>query len=260
MDYDAIRLKTEGDVAILTLNRPERLNAATPQMFDEIGHAISNLGNARALVLTGEGRGFCAGADLVQRAGQSLPPGELGYKTLTESYNPVLLKISQLPLPVISAVNGPAVGIGCSLALAADVVLMAESAFLLEAFINVGLAGDGGAAWTLSRLVGKARATRMLMLAERISARTAEDWGLVYRCVANEILLQETMALANKLAAGPTRSLGLVRRSIGDAFEVDYATALEREADVRHSLGDSPDTLEGGRAFLEKRKPEFIGR
>jgi 2-(1,2-epoxy-1,2-dihydrophenyl)acetyl-CoA isomerase len=260
MPYEMIRLAFDDTVAVLTLDRPERLNAATPAMFDEIGHALDHLGGARALLITGAGRAFCAGADLTDRAAQTLPPGENGYKVLTEHYNPVLLQLTRLSIPVISAVNGAAAGIGCSLALTADFVIMARGAFLLEAFVNVGLAGDGGAAWTLSRLIGKSRATRMLLLGERIAAQTAQDWGLAHDCVDDAALHDQAMALARRLAAGPTRAIGLIRRTLADAYDIDHATALQREAEVRLSLGDSHDTLEGGRAFLEKRKAVFIGQ
>lgn len=256
--YETIRLERDGDVATLTLQRTERLNAMTPAMADEIAHALDHLDGARALVLTGAGRAFCAGADLVDRAAQTLPPGENGYRVLTQHYNPLLLRLARLPLPVISAVNGAAAGIGCSLALAADFVVMARGAFLLEAFVNVGLAGDGGAAWTLSRLIGKPRATRMLLLGERVTAETAQEWGLIHSCVDDA--LGEAMTLARRLAGGPTRAIGLIRGTLADAYAVDYAVALQREADVRLSLGDSHDTLEGGRAFLEKRRAVFIGQ
>jgi 2-(1,2-epoxy-1,2-dihydrophenyl)acetyl-CoA isomerase len=260
MSYETIRLTFEGDVAIITLHRPERLNALIPRMADEIVHALDHLDGARALLLTGAGRAFCGGADLIARAEQTQPPGEAGYEVLTEHYNPLMLKLSGLEIPLVTAVNGAAAGIGCSLALAADLVLMSENAFLLEAFVNIGLAGDGGAAWTLSRLIGKPRATQMLLLGERVPAQTAEHWGLIYRCVQAVALMDDAKALAEKLAAGPTRALGLVKRTLANALETDYATALSLEAEVRRSLGDSHDAGEGGIAFLQKRKPVFIGR
>ena len=262
--YETIRLSTQGAVATITLNRPQRLHAAPPQMFIDILAALQQLGGlgARVLVITGEGRGFCSGADLAGRGdGEAATSrGANAYKALTEHYSPTMMALSRLPIPVVTAVNGVAAGIGCSLALAADFAIAARSAYFLEAFVNIGLVPDGGATWMLTRLVGKARATEMLMLGERIPADKAEAWGLIHKSVDDAELMPQTMALAERLAAGPTRALGLMRQGIARALEQSYAEALAMEATHQLIAGDSADAREGGMAFLERRQAVFTGR
>ena len=257
---DLILTERKGDVLVVTLNNPDRLNAARPVMFDDLGAALADLGDARALLIAGAGRGFCSGADVGGGSITSDDPPAATFKALTESYNPVLLRLADLPVPVVSAVRGPAAGIGCSLALAADFVVASETAFFLEAFVNIGLVPDGGASWMLSRLVGRARAAEMTMLGERVPAETALAWGMIHRVVPDAELDETALALATRLAAGPTRALGLMRRAQMTALETDYATALARAAADQQSAMRSPDALEGGRAFLEKRSPAFTGR
>ncbi|OZA62466.1 MAG: 2-(1,2-epoxy-1,2-dihydrophenyl)acetyl-CoA isomerase, partial [Sphingomonadales bacterium 39-62-4] len=174
--------------------------------------------------------------------------------------NPLMLTLSRLAVPVVTAVNGPAAGVGCSIALAADFVVAGHSAYFLQAFVNIGLVPDGGASWMLTRLVGKARATQMMMLGEKISAEKAESWGLIYKAVDDAALQDEAMALATRLAAGPTVALGTMRKNLAKALEVDYASALLVEAEGQWQAGSSADAGEGGKAFLEKRKPVFTGR
>ncbi|MBY0582447.1 MAG: enoyl-CoA hydratase/isomerase family protein [Sphingomonas sp.] len=260
MTYEMIRAERDGDVLVLTLNRPERLNAAPPQLFEEIGRAIDHLDGARAVLITGEGRAFCSGADLAGRDGTSgISGGARARKALTESYNPVMVKLSRLAVPIVSAVKGPAAGIGCSLALAADFCFAGDSGYFLQAFVNIGLVPDGGASWMLARLVGKARATEMMLLGERIPAQRAHDWGLIYKCVPDTVLMDEAMAMAVRLANGPTLALGLMRQGLTAALESDYATALAGEADRQAQAGDSADAMEGAISFLQKRKPAFKG-
>ncbi len=265
--YETIRLALHGAVAVITLNRPQRLNAAPPQMFSEIHAALQQLPGlgARALLITGEGRAFCSGADL-QGLGQAspgaAPPPSRGagaFQALTHHYGPAMLAIARLGIPVVTAVNGVAAGIGCALALAADFTLAARSAYFLEAFVNIGLVPDGGTTWMLTRQIGKARATEMMMLGERISADKAEGWGLIYRAVDDADLQAQAMALAERLAAGPTRALGLMRQGLARALEQGYAEALAMEAAHQHVAADSADAAEGGKAFLEKRKTVFTG-
>jgi 2-(1,2-epoxy-1,2-dihydrophenyl)acetyl-CoA isomerase len=259
-DYEMIRTHRDGDVLVLTLNRPERLNAAPPQMFDEIGAALDHLDGARAVLITGEGRAFCSGADLAGRGSAGATSrGSNAYHSLTRGYNPAMMRLARLEVPVVTAVNGPAAGVGCSLALASDFAIAGESAYFLQAFVNIGLVPDGGASWMLARLVGKARATEMMMLGERIPAAKAEAWGLIYKCVPDAELLSTAGALAARLAAGPTRALGLMRQGLAAALESDYAKALTMEAENQRIAGDSADAREGGKAFLEKRKPAFRG-
>lgn len=260
MTYEMIRAERDGDVLVLTLNQPERLNAAPPAMFVEIGHALDNLVGARAVLLRGEGRAFCSGADLSGRDGsQAGSPAERARGSLTESYNPTMVKIAQAPVPIVSMVQGAAAGIGCSLALAADFCLAGESGYFLQAFVNIGLVPDGGASWMLARLVGKARATEMMLLGERIYGPRAADWGLIHKCVPDAALAGEAMALAQRLAAGPTVALGLMRQGLAAALECDYASAMAAEADRQAIAGQTADAAEGAISFLQKRKAAFKG-
>lgn len=262
--YETIRLASQGAVATITLNRPERLNAAPPAMFDEIRAALDVLPQlgARALLITGEGRAFCSGADLAGRDAEpaATTRGARAREALTAHYAPTMLALARLPVPVVAAVNGPAAGIGCSLALAADFTLAARSAYFLEAFVNIGLVPDGGATWMLPRLVGKARATEMMMLGERIAAERAEAWGLIHRAVADAELMREAQVLAARLAAGPTRALGLMRQGLARALEQTYAEALATEAEHQCIAADTEDAREGAAAFLGRRKAVFAGR
>jgi 2-(1,2-epoxy-1,2-dihydrophenyl)acetyl-CoA isomerase len=262
--FETIAVAREGDVLVVTLNRPERLNAAPPQMFDEIRAAIGDLGGARALLIRSAGRAFCSGADLAGRGETAPAPaegdgGEQTYNALTAHYNPTMLAIADLAVPVVTAVRGPAAGIGCSLALAADFCVAATNAYFLQAFVNIGLVPDGGASWMLPRLIGRARAAEMMMLGERIPADKAHDWGMIYHVVADDVLDAQAFALAERLAAGPTVALGLIRRQLQRAHEVDYATAMQGEAENQRRARGTADSLEGGAAFLQKRPPRFTG-
>ncbi len=259
MSYEMIRVTRDGDVLVLTLNRPERLNAAPPQMFEEIGHAIENLGGARAVLITGEGRAFCSGADLAGRDQAQVSPAARAKNSLTNSYNPTMVKIAHAWVPIVSAVNGPAAGIGCSLALAADFCIAGESGYFLQAFVNIGLVPDGGASWMLARLVGKARATEMMLLGERVYGPKAAEWGLIHKCVPDAVLMEEAMALATRLAAGPTVALGLMRQGLAAALECEYAAAMAGEAERQSIAGQTEDAMEGAISFLQKRKAVFKG-
>lgn len=260
MTYETIRVENDGPLTTITLNRPERLNAMPPQMADEIGQAFYDLGGARAVLITGEGKGFCSGADLSARGDGSALGGKGGsHEALTQHYNPAISQILRAEVPVICAVNGPAAGVGCSLALAADFTLAAERAYFLQAFVNIGLVPDGGSTWLLTRAIGRARATRMMMLGEKISGKQAEEWGLVYKCVADELLMDEARALAEKLANGPTIAIKHMKRNIGLALDGGVNEVMLAEAEAQRIAGASADAMEGGRAFLEKRKAEFKG-
>jgi 2-(1,2-epoxy-1,2-dihydrophenyl)acetyl-CoA isomerase len=212
------------------------------------------------VLITGEGRAFCSGADLGGRDAESeISGGERARRSLTNSYNPVMARLSKLAVPVVSAVVGPSAGIGCSLALAADFCIAGESGYFLQAFVNIGLVPDGGASWMLARLVGKARATEMMLLGERVHGPKAAEWGLIYKCVADARVMDEALELAQRLAAGPTLALGLMRQGLAAALESDYVTALAGEADRQAQAGDSKDAHEGAISFLQKRKPVFTG-
>jgi 2-(1,2-epoxy-1,2-dihydrophenyl)acetyl-CoA isomerase len=262
MTYKTITVDITGQIATITLNRPERLNAASLDMADEINNAISgNLGDARVLLITGAGRAFCSGADLQTRGGASaVTGGEVSYAALTRHYNPMMMKLARLDMPVITAVNGPAAGVGCSIGLCGDFVLAGKSGYFLQAFVNIGLVPDGGASWMLPRLVGKARATQMMMLGERISGEQAAEWGLIYKCVEDDQLISAARALATRLANGPTVAYATMRKNILTALENSYSEALLAEAEGQRIAGGTNDAREGGKAFLEKRKPEFKGQ
>ena len=257
--YDHILTERRGDVLAITLNRPDRLNAAPPAMFDEIGAVLADLGGARAVLLTGAGRAFCSGADIAGGALGAAEPGEATFLALTEHYNPLMEMLAGLAVPVVSAVRGPAAGIGCSLALAADFCVASETAYFLQAFVNIGLVPDGGASWMLPRLVGRARAAEMMMLGERVPASKALEWGMIHKVVPDDALDAEALALADRLAAGPTVALGLIRQGLHYGFTCDYSAAMEREAESQRRARGTKDSMEGGMAFLGKRRPNFRG-
>lgn len=257
--YETILSERRGDVLAITLNRPDRLNAAPPAMFDEIGAALADLDGARTVLLAGAGRAFCSGADVAGGALGSDNPGEATFRALTEHYNPLMETLAGLAVPVVSAVRGAAAGIGCSLALAADFCVASETGYFLQAFVNIGLVPDGGASWMLPRLIGRARAAEMMMLGERVPAAKALEWGMIHKVVADDVLDAEAMALAERLAAGPTVALGLIRQGLQYGFNCDYAAAMQSEAEHQRRARGTKDSMEGGMAFLQKRKPSFRG-
>jgi 2-(1,2-epoxy-1,2-dihydrophenyl)acetyl-CoA isomerase len=260
MSYETIRAEREGPLLTITLNRPERLNAMPPKMADELGQAFYDLGDARAVLITGEGKGFCSGADLSARGDGSALGGKGGsHEALNNHYNPAISQLIRADVPVICAVNGPAAGVGCSLALAADFTLAGRSAYFLQAFVNIGLVPDGGSTWLLARAIGRARATRMMMLGEKISGEQAEQWGLIYKCVDDADLMTEARALATKLANGPTIAYAQMKRNIATALDNNLQLVLLAEAEAQRVAGGTKDAMEGGMAFLQKRKPEFRG-
>jgi 2-(1,2-epoxy-1,2-dihydrophenyl)acetyl-CoA isomerase len=263
VSYETVIWEQSGGVGRLTLNRPETLNAWTAEFGSELlsvveGEAAED--SVRAVLLTGAGRGFSSGADL--KAG--FEPAEDGMpdirKELHEIYHPAIAGIRRLPKPVVAAVNGPAVGIGCSLALACDLVMAAESAFFGLAFVNIGLMPDGGSTALVPPAVGKARAFQMALLGERIPAPQACDWGLVNWVYPDDQLMGEASALVERLAAGPTRSYASSKQALNNFIYGDLDTQLDLEAELQHALGRTADFLEGTSAFVEKRAPAFRGR
>jgi 2-(1,2-epoxy-1,2-dihydrophenyl)acetyl-CoA isomerase len=259
MTYETIRFDIANNIATITLNRPERLNACSLDMADEISDALDRLDGARVLAITGAGRAFCSGADLQGSGDRSIGGGKGSYAALTRHYNPMMVKIATLDIPVITAINGPAAGVGCSIGLSGDFVIAGKSGYFLQAFVNIGLVPDGGASWMLPRLIGKARATEMMMLGEKIYAEKAADWGLIYKVVEDDVLMAEVHSLATRLANGPTIAYATMRRNILTALENSYAEALLAEAEGQRIAGGTEDAIEGGKAFLEKRKPDFKG-
>ncbi len=260
-DYETILVERDGPLLTITLNRPDRLNAMPPQMADELGAAFYDLGDARAVLITGAGKGFCSGADLAARGERSALETMGGsHRALQNHYNPAVSQVLRAPVPVITAVNGPAAGVGCSLALAGDFVLAGKSAYFLQAFVNIGLVPDGGSTWLLARAIGRANATRMMMLGEKIGAEQAEQWGLIYKAVDDDALMSEARALAEKLANGPTLAYATMKRNIATALDGTLPEVFLAEAEGQRIAGASADAMEGGMAFLQKRKAEFKGK
>ena len=213
------------------------------------------------MLITGEGKGFCSGADLASRGdGGALTAKGGSHRALQNHYNPAISQVLRAPVPVVCAVNGPAAGVGCSLALAGDFTLAAESAYFLQAFVNIGLVPDGGSTWLLAHAIGRARATRMMMLGEKIGARQAEDWGLIHKAVADDALMDEARALAQQLADGPTVALSTMKANIAAAMDGTLQQVFLAEAEGQRRAQNSEDAKEGGMAFLQKRKAEFKGR
>jgi 2-(1,2-epoxy-1,2-dihydrophenyl)acetyl-CoA isomerase len=262
MSYETIIWEETGAVGRVTLNRPETLNAWTAEFGRELKEVVEGEAaqdEIRAVIVTGAGRGFSSGADL--KAG--FAPADDGMPDirteLHELYHPAIAGIRRLPKPVVAAVNGPAVGIGCSLALACDLVMAAESAFFGLAFVNIGLMPDGGSTAFVPPAVGKARAFQMALLGERVSAQQALDWGLVNWVRPDDELIDAANALVERLAAGPTRSYASSKRALNQFIYGDLDAQLDLEAELQHALGRSRDFLEGAAAFVEKREPDFSG-
>jgi 2-(1,2-epoxy-1,2-dihydrophenyl)acetyl-CoA isomerase len=263
MSYRTILFECNAGIARLTLNRPERLNSFNIEMHAEVRAVLARVKedeSCRVLILTGAGRGFCAGQDLSDRA---VAPGS-GMADLGESielrYKPLVLALRALPLPVIAAVNGVAAGAGANLALACDLVIAARAASFIQSFAKLGLVPDSGGTWLLPRLVGRARAIGMAFLGEKIAAEQAADWGLIWRCVADEDFAAAVRDLAQHLAAAPTRSLARIKEAIYSSGERSLAAQLDVERDCQRELGYSRDYAEGVAAFIEKRTPHFTGR
>lgn len=261
MSYETIKVEDQGPLKTITLNRPDRLNAMPPQMADELGEVFYDLGEARCVLITGEGKGFCSGADLAARGEASALASKGGsHQALQNHYSPAISQVLRASVPVVCAVNGPAAGVGCSLALAADFTLASKSAYFLQAFVNIGLVPDGGSTWLITRAIGRARATRMMMLGEKIGAEQAEDWGLIYKAVEAESLMEEARALANRLANGPTLALKTMKSNINLALDGAVQQVFIAEAEGQRLAGASEDAMEGGMAFLQKRKAQFKGK
>ena len=257
--YETILTESDGSVLTIRLNRPERLNACPPQMADEIFSALRDRGDVRAILMRGEGRAFCSGADLAGNAEMSISGGNRAFTSLSQHYNPMIQALAGVPVPVVSMVQGPAAGVGCSIALAADFVIAGKSGYFLQAFVNIGLVPDGGSSWLLPRLVGTAQATRMMMLGEKIHGEEAERIGLIYKCVEDDALEATATELVTRLANGPTVALGLMKRTMRQGLQSDLASTLAAEAMAQRTAGGTHDAIEGGMAFLQKRKTNFSG-
>jgi 2-(1,2-epoxy-1,2-dihydrophenyl)acetyl-CoA isomerase len=267
MDFEHILFTESDGVAVMSINRPDKLNSlhtgVISEMIDAVDMIRDGTSPARCLVLTGVGRGFSSGADLsgggAGGGGGRSGPVDAG-KVLETHFNVLLERLVSLPVPFVTAVNGPAAGAGCSYALAGDIIVAAESAYFLQAFVNIGLVPDVGSTWMLPRMVGRVRATRMMMLGEKISAAEALDWGMVTKVVPDGQLMDETLAIAKKLAAGPTRALAMIRTGIRDCMDKTLTEALMVERRNQLAAGRSADFAEGVTAFLQKRPAKFSGK
>lgn len=265
MAYDTVEFELTDGVAVLRLNRPKVLNSLNPPLLDEMRSvlaAVSEDDEARALVVTGNGRGFCAGADLA--AGERPPGlsmGEAIAQSMDQRFNPLIRDLFHLQKPVVAAVNGAAAGGGVGVALAADIVLAARSASFELVFVpRLGIVPDCGASFFLQRLIGRARALGLCMLGESLSAERAAEWGLIWSCVEDDKLMDEAMAIAVRLASGPTLAFPRLRSVLAAAEHHTLDEQLDLERDAQRVLCDSEDFMEGALAFLQKREPKFRGR
>ncbi|MCM3916208.1 enoyl-CoA hydratase-related protein [Pseudomonas aeruginosa] len=265
MSHQSILYDTEDRVAVIRFNRPQALNALTPELMDAFGEALTRAANdvgVGAILITGEGRGFSAGADLAHSLKNPVldDEGNLDLRRLLEShYNPVVQKMARLPKPIIAAVNGMAAGAGASLALMADLTIAARSAYFLQAFVNVGLIPDAGGTWLLPQTIGMQRAMGLALLGEKLPAELAKEWGLIWDVADDDQLLTSSMHLAKRLATGPALAIARIKSAIRSAPENDLDSQLSLEGMFQRECGVSKDFMEGVVAFTQKRKPSFSG-
>ena len=262
-EENALLVEHVGKVVKITLNRPERMNAVTPGMFDDLREILDGLDTTktRAMVITGAGRAFCAGADISGRgSGTGGKPGDTSRSSLENHYNPGMLALMEADIPVITAVNGAAAGIGATLALSGDLIVAGKSAYFLQAFVNIGLVPDGGGTWILPKVMGLPRAMEAMLLGERLPAEDAFAMGAINRCVEDDKVLEEAMALAERLASGPTVAIGQIRKLARNAQGSSLADAMQAEAEAQQIAGNTQDFMIGAQAFATKTKAEFKGK
>ncbi|MEH6470287.1 MAG: 2-(1,2-epoxy-1,2-dihydrophenyl)acetyl-CoA isomerase PaaG [Halopseudomonas sp.] len=263
MNFDNLTLSIEQGVALLTLDRPDRLNSFNTDMHQEIRQAFKAIkadSSVRCLLLTGNGRGFCAGQDLSDR---NVAPGaevpNLG-ESIERNYNPLIRTLKELQIPTICAVNGVAAGAGANIALTCDIVVAGRSASFIQAFSKIGLIPDSGGTWTLPRLVGAARAKALMLLGEKVSAEQAQAWGMIWQCVDDDALMDTALGLARQLASQPTQGFALTRRALQASSTNTLDEQLDLERDLQSLAGRTQDYREGVAAFMEKRSPDFTGK
>lgn len=263
MAYETIEFEITEGVAVLTLNRPDRMNSFNTQMHGEVSDALKQVkkdDSVRCLLITGNGRGFCAGQDLSDRnVDPNADMPNLG-ESIEKNYNPLIRTLQGLEMPVICGVNGVAAGAGANIAFACDIVLAARSASFIQAFCKIGLVPDSGGTWTLPRLVGHARAMALSMLGDKISAEQAQSWGMIWQVVDDEQLKDEALSLAKRLATQPTKGLALIKRAIQSSWNNSFDEQLDLERDLQTLAGRTEDYREGVKAFMEKCQPEFKGK
>jgi 2-(1,2-epoxy-1,2-dihydrophenyl)acetyl-CoA isomerase len=261
-DFDRCYVTAHGNVAVITMNHPEVMNAASIKMVYGLSDAIDYVENPdsgfRAVVLTGEGRGFCSGANLTEVPSEGQQRGGVG-SALETAYHPFLRKLRDLKMPLVTAVNGAAAGVGMSFALMGDLIVAARSAYFLQAFARIGLVPDGGSTWLLPRMVGLARAKELSLLAEKLPAEQALEWGLINRVVDDADLMETALSLAKRLAEGPTQTLALIRRLYWDSPHNSYEVQLDQEKQSQQRAGKTKDFIEGVTAFSQKRPAKFTG-
>ena len=258
----SILVAQEAGVLSITLNRPEKLNAFNPEMHERLRAALQQADDdpaVRAVLLTGAGRGFCAGQDLAERDVSGSAPIDLSV-SIGSHYNPLVRRLRALPKPVVCAVNGVAAGAGANIALACDLVLAARSASFVQAFARIGLVPDSGGTWFLPRKVGMARAMGLALLGDKLSAEDAERWGLIWKMFDDKDLLPEAKKLAAQLACGPTKGYALLKKALNASAGNSLEAQLDLERDLQRDAGASEDYREGVSAFKQKRKPTFKGK
>jgi 2-(1,2-epoxy-1,2-dihydrophenyl)acetyl-CoA isomerase len=265
MEYQCIQIEFKNSIAQLTLNHPETLNAVSLQMIRELNRVLDEIEDpskgARCLLITGKGRGFCAGADLSDPEKNMGGDAQIDLgESLEKWYNPFLIRLRDLRMPIVTAVNGPAAGVGMSLALMGDMVLAARSAFFLQAFRRIGLIPDGGATFILPRMIGFSRAMELSLLGERLPAEKALEWGMINRIYEDDQLMPEACKLAEALAGGPTEALRLIRQAYWKSIDNSYEDQLSVERNLQRQAGQTKDHREGVCAFLEKRPAKFQGK